>query len=44
MYQILSMMVDVQIDVTFSYEQIVKDIYRDNFDFLMIRKKIQSGK
>ena len=33
---------DVQIDVTFSYEQIVKDIYRDNFDFLMIRKKIKS--
>jgi len=33
---------DVQIDVTFSYEQIVKDIYRDNFDFLMIRKRIKS--
>ncbi len=30
---------DKQVDVTFSYEQIVKDIYRDNFDFLMIRKK-----
>lgn len=30
---------DNQIDITFSYEQIVKDIYRDNFDFLMIRKK-----
>ena len=32
---------DCQIDVTFSYEQIVKDIYRDNFDFLMIRKKLK---
>lgn len=31
---------DSQIDVTFSYEQIVKEIYRDNFDFLMIRKKV----
>lgn len=30
---------DNQIDITFSYEQIVKEIYRDNFDFLMIRKK-----
>lgn len=30
---------DQQIDVTFSYEQITKDIYRDNFDFLMIRKR-----
>lgn len=30
---------DSQIDITFSYEQIVKDIYKDNFDFLMIRKK-----
>lgn len=35
---------DVQIDVTFSYEQIVKDIYRDNFDFLMIGKRIKSCK
>ncbi len=25
-------------DETYSYEQIVNDIYRDNFDFLMIRK------
>lgn len=30
---------DSQIDITFSYEQIVKEIYKDNFDFLMIRKK-----
>lgn len=30
---------DNQIDVTFSYEKIVEEIYRDNFDFLMIRKK-----
>jgi len=30
---------DNQIDITFSYEKIVKEIYRDNFDFLMIRKK-----
>ncbi len=30
---------DRQIDTTFSYEQIVKDIYKDNFDFLMIKKK-----
>lgn len=30
---------DTQIDITFSYEQIVKEIYKDNFDFLMIRKK-----
>ena len=30
---------DTQIDITFSYEQIVKDIYKDNFDFLMIRKR-----
>lgn len=29
---------DNQIDITFSYEQIVKEIYKDNFDFLMIRK------
>lgn len=29
---------DTQIDITFSYEQLVKDIYKDNFDFLMIRK------
>lgn len=29
---------DTQIDVTFSYEKLVKDIYKDNFDFLMIRK------
>ncbi len=29
---------DTQIDETFSYEEIVKDIYRDNFDFLMIKK------
>ncbi len=33
---------DTQIDATFSYEQIVKDMYRDNFDFLMIRKKFNS--
>ncbi len=31
---------DKQIDVTFTYEQITKDIYKDNFDFLMIRKKL----
>lgn len=31
---------DTQTDITFSYEQIVKDIYKDTFDFLMIRKKI----
>lgn len=31
---------DNQIDITFSYEQIVKDIYKDNFDFLMIKKSI----
>lgn len=31
---------DNQIDTTFSYEQIVKDIYKDNFDFLMIKKSI----
>ena len=30
---------DNQIDITFSYEKIVKEIYRDNFDLLMIRKK-----
>lgn len=30
---------DKQIDITFSYEQIVKEIYRDNFDFLMIKRK-----
>jgi len=30
---------DNQIDITFSYEKIIKEIYRDNFDFLMIRKK-----
>lgn len=30
---------DTQIDITFSYEQIVKDIWKDTFDFLMIRKK-----
>lgn len=30
---------DSQIDITFSYEQIVKEIYKDNFDFLMIKKK-----
>lgn len=30
---------DNQIDITFSYEKIVREIYRDNFDFLMIRKK-----
>lgn len=30
---------DNQIDITFSYEKIVKEIYRDNFDFLMIRKR-----
>ena len=30
---------DNQIDITFSYEKIVKEIYIDNFDFLMIRKK-----
>lgn len=32
---------DNQIDITFSYEKIVKEIYRDNFDFLMIRKKLK---
>ncbi|MBQ3146004.1 MAG: C39 family peptidase [Clostridia bacterium] len=31
---------DNQIDITFSYEQIVNDIYKDNFDFLMIKKFI----
>ena len=31
---------DNQQDITFSYEQIAKEIYRDNFDFLMIRKKV----
>lgn len=30
---------DNQINETFSYEDIVKNIYKDNFDFLMIRKK-----
>lgn len=30
---------DSQIDVTFSYEQIVKEIYKDNFDFLMIKRR-----
>lgn len=30
---------DFQIDVTFSYEQIVKEIYKDNFDFLMIKRR-----
>lgn len=35
---------DNQIDITFSYEQIVKDIYKDNFDFLMIRKKFKRCK
>lgn len=30
---------DAQIDITFSYEQIVKEIYKDNFDFLMIKKR-----
>lgn len=30
---------DNQIDTTFSYEKIVKEIYKDNFDFLMIRKR-----
>lgn len=30
---------DSQIDITFSYEQIVKEIYKDNFDFLMIKKR-----
>lgn len=30
---------DSQIDITFSYEQIVKEIYKDNFDFLMIKEK-----
>lgn len=30
---------DTQTDITFSYEQIVKEIYKDNFDFLMIKKK-----
>lgn len=32
---------DTQIDITFPYEQLVKDIYKDNFDFLMIRKKVE---
>lgn len=31
---------DNQIDITFSYEQIVNDMYKDNFDFLMIKKSI----
>lgn len=31
---------DSQIDVTFSYEQIVKEIYKDNFDFLMIKRRV----
>lgn len=30
---------DVQTDITFSYEKIVKEIYKDNFDFLMIKKR-----
>lgn len=30
---------DNQVDITFSYEHIVKEMYKDNFDFLMIRKK-----
>lgn len=30
---------DSQIDITFSYEQIVKEIYKDNFDFLMIKRR-----
>lgn len=30
---------DSQIDITFSYEQIVEDIYKDNFDFLMIKRE-----
>lgn len=30
---------DNQIDVTFSYEHIIKEMYKDNFDFLMIRKR-----
>lgn len=30
---------DNQIDITFSYEQIVREIYKDNFDFLMIKKE-----
>ncbi|MCI8353363.1 MAG: hypothetical protein HFJ58_07335 [Clostridia bacterium] len=30
---------DTQINITFSYEQIVKEIYKDNFDFLIIRKR-----
>lgn len=29
---------DSQIDITFSYEQIVREIYKDNFDFLMIKR------
>lgn len=29
---------DLQTDITFSYEQITNDIYKDNFDFLMIRR------
>lgn len=28
---------DSQIDITFPYELIVKEIYKDNFDFLMIK-------
>ena len=35
---------DYQIDSTFSYENIVKDIYKDNFDFLMIKKSDTESK
>ena len=31
---------DTHVESIFSYEQIVKEIYKDNFDFLMIRKKL----
>lgn len=30
---------DEQIDKTFSYELLVNEIYKDNFDFLMIKRK-----
>lgn len=30
---------DAQFDITFSYEQIVSEMYKDNFDFLMIKKE-----
>lgn len=30
---------DTQIDITFPYELIVKEIYKENFDFLMIKNR-----